>query len=727
MASSGAPGAGRFIPIGVKFAFVSVTVIGATTSIAFFQATEREGQRLIEAKRTAAAMVADLLSQSLQAPLDFGDEDAARIEIDHLKQNGEVAYAGVWAAGSTSPMVELRGSGKTFPLPADRDTPRTLALSDRVETVRTIFGRDQKPIGSALIQFSLARENTELAVARRNILSYCVALALGTMLVLIAATRRQIVRPIEMLLDAARRTEKGERGALVQVRAHDEIGRLARAFNSMNAAIFDREERLATAHNSLRELFDHMRQGIVVIAPNGNVEALHSKAAAEILGGDALEGRPARALLYPAVGHWDAERRAFEEWLALAFEAAPEQWAEIAELAPRRLTLHAGTERARELALEFRPIAHEGTVARIMLLATDETDRRRLEREMALQGERHKVQLAAMRRLVAGGGQQFVSFIQRARRRLERASALVTESGERMSIPSITELFQIVHTLRGEAQALELGELAAVLSSVEDKLAPLRPPKAQPYSLAVRSELDEALASANVLLLESEEQFVAASPIGRAALDNVVVRRSDVDRLAKLGGDRGDEIGGAIRQLVSRPFGECVSTLLEQASVWADKENKRVRIDVEGRETPVPPALAEVLGGAITHMVRNAIAHGIETVDERMALSKPAVGVIRLECQRSDSSGVRVSVDDDGRGVSNEALLAHVSQRSGVLNQLGHASLTSLPQVTEIAGHGVGLSAVVADLSRVGYVLSVAARPGGGSRFEIRPGAGTTS
>jgi len=81
VAGSGAPGARRFVPIGVKFALVSVTVIGVTTLIAFFQATDRERDRLIEAKRTAAAMVADLLSQSLQAPLDFGDEDAARSRL----------------------------------------------------------------------------------------------------------------------------------------------------------------------------------------------------------------------------------------------------------------------------------------------------------------------------------------------------------------------------------------------------------------------------------------------------------------------------------------------------------------------------------------------------------------------------------------------------------------------------------------------------------------------
>src|SRR6185436_983855 len=111
--------AGRFISIGLKLALLSMLVVGVATAVAFFYATERERQRMLGAKRIAASMVADLLAQSLQAPLDFNDEEAARIELQHLEQNREIVYAGVWAAGASNPLVELRAPGSALPAPND--------------------------------------------------------------------------------------------------------------------------------------------------------------------------------------------------------------------------------------------------------------------------------------------------------------------------------------------------------------------------------------------------------------------------------------------------------------------------------------------------------------------------------------------------------------------------------------------------------------------------------
>lgn len=723
-------GGGRFVPIGIKFAFLSVLVVGIATSIAFFQATERERERMIEAKRIAASMVADLLAQSLQAPLDFADEDAARNELNHLQQNKEVVYAGVWPLEGTAPMVEMRAPGTTFVAPSDLGPARTVASSDRVEAVRIVLGRNKKPIGTAIIEFSLARENAELAVTRRNILVYCLALALGTMGLLILATRYQIVGPIQKLLVAARRIERGEPGTRVEARANDEIGRLARAFNAMNAAIFDREHRLAAANHSLRELFDHMRQGIVVFGSDGKVEGIHSRAAGEIFGSAVLEGRDARDLLYGDAGHWDAERQAFAEWLPLGFEAPAEAWEELSSLAPQSVALHAGSDRERDVKLEFRPIVHQGHVTKIMLLATDETDRRRLEREMERQGAQHKRQIAVMRRLVSGGGQQFVAFLERAQRRFERGSELLVRSGPSLSSTSLSELFQITHTIRGEAQSFELTELSELLRSLEERLAELRAhdPKDSAAALtAARSDLDGAIDSAIVLVEQSKELFVEASPSGRAALDNVVVRRSDVTRLVELCAGRKDDMALAVARLASRPFGDCVASLLEQASAWAEKEDKRVRVEVDGRETRVPPELADVLGGVLTHLVRNAIAHGIEPTAERVSLGKPPIGSIELVCRSLEDSSSVLYIDDDGRGISNNILLARAANAQVPLVNLAWTSTSMRPATSDLAGYGVGLPAVEADLARVGYAVSVTRRAGGGTRFEIRPQPSSTS
>ncbi len=714
----------RFIPIGIKFALVSMLVVGVATALAFFQVTHRERERLIDAKRIAASMVADLLAQSLQAPLDFGDEDALSIELSHLKQNEEVAYAGVWRAGQAEPLLEIRAEGPHFAVPADIDRPRTVAYPDRVETVRLVTGRAGKALGALVIQFSLARENADLAVGRRDISSYCLALALGTTLLLIGVTRRQIVRPIETLLGAARRIERGERGAALQIQANDEIGRLAGAFNAMNAAIFDRELRLATANKSLRELFDHMRQGIVVFGPDGKVEGTHSRAAGDIFGGATLEGRDVRELLYGAAGHWDAERRAFEEWLPLGFEAPPDEWVELTALAPQSIALNAGSDAQRDVTLEFRPIVQQGRVAKIMLLATDESERRRLEREMERQGERHKNQIAVMRRLVAGGGQQFVTFLERARRRIQRASELLTEASDPLTLASLGEFFQITHTLRAEAATFELTELANLFRDLEDRLAELRdharPSGGVPLAL-VPAELAAGLDFARALVEQSEELFVEASPAGRAALDTVAVPKSDITRLLDLCAGRDDEIARLAARLASRPFGECVAGLLEQASSWAERENKRIRVEVEGREALVAPALADVLGGVVAHLVRNAIAHGIEPAAERVSLGKPAVGCIELACRPLPNAATLLFVDDDGRGVKDSALLTQAADTNAPLENLGSGSWTTRAEATELAGRGVGLAAVEADLARVGYSVSVAKKTEGGTRFEIRP------
>ena len=93
---------------------------------------------------------------------------------------------------------------------------------------------------------------------------------------------------------------------------------------------------------------------------------------------------------------------------------------------------------------------------------------------------------------------------------------------------------------------------------------------------------------------QSEELFVQASPLGRAALDNVRVRKSDVTRLLELCAGRNDELGRCAARLAARPFGECVSGVLEQAAAWAAREDKQVNLDVNGREELVPRALAEV-------------------------------------------------------------------------------------------------------------------------------------
>ncbi|NVL67911.1 hypothetical protein, partial [Escherichia coli] len=100
-----------------------------------------------------------------------------------------------------------------------------------------------------------------------------------------------------------------------------------------------------------------------------------------------------------------------------AFDVPLDDWSAFAELAPKEVTLAGKNGASVPLELEVRPVAKDGKVDRVMLLATDVSVKRQLEQAVVTAEEQHAKRMAAMRRLVAGGAQLFVRFIAAARER----------------------------------------------------------------------------------------------------------------------------------------------------------------------------------------------------------------------------------------------------------------------------------------------------------------------
>jgi len=706
----------RFLSIGAKLGAAVVLVVTLASVLAFFFSAARERDALVLAKQQSADMLADLFAESLRAPLDFGDADAVQVEIQHLKQNHDLVFAGVWHAPDGKPMGKL----------GDEQARHGGAqLSDVIEVSRQVKGGDGQLVGRATLQFSLQRENEAYLAGRLRILWLCLAVALGTVGVLLTVTRRQVVAPVDALLKAVRRLERGERDVAVDVYHHDEIGRLARGVEAMGGAIRDREDRLAEALGSLRELFDHMRQAIVVFDSHGRVVGAQSREARKIFGLEQLEGASIRELLYAGRGGWDAELKAFDDWLALVFDARAEDFADLLALAPPEVRV-AGAGQERVLTLEFRPIEGRGVVQRVMLLASDETEKRQLAEAVVAQGQSHARQMAAMQRLVAGGGQQFVGFLRGARERLVRALALC--SGRTLlPLADFNECFGHVHTLRGEARVFGLEELALHLETLEQRLSELRSLALTQKSVEVSFkgvDVAGALDHAQPLLDDAERLFVAASPIGRAVLEQVTVRRPDLEELCRLSAAQGGRLGALSERLSARSLGELLAPFGDRTVRWAESVNKRARLEIEGREALVPEKLARVLSGALTHLLRNAVAHGVEAPDERERKGKPPVGVVTVGAAAAPGDlASLIYVEDDGVGVEANSLLQGALQRESALTS-EDADSGSFRQAApsldhELSGRGMGLAAVLRDLASSDFELRVCKSAAGGARFEI--------
>src|SRR3546814_1673084 len=89
---------------------------------------------------------------------------------------------------------------------------------------------------------------------------------------------------------------------------------------------------------------------------------------------------------------------------------------------------------------------------------------------------------------------------------------------------------------------------------------------------------------------------------------------------------------------------------------------KRVRLDVEGEGTELDKTVVERIGEPLTHLIRNAIDHGLETPDERIAAGKQAEGVVRLSAEHRGGR-ILICVSDDGRGINRDRKRTRMNSR----------------------------------------------------------------
>ena len=260
----------RFASIGTKLAVRTALLLSLFGLILYAELIDREWQSLVEAKERSARMVADLLAASLVGPLDFGDVRTVEGSLTHLGHNGDVVYAVVLAEGRAAPLAELHPDAA---LPDGGDVHE-----GRVIVRRVVADPTGKRLGTAVVHFSLAPESSALASAKRRLLGWALALTATVVALMVGLNRRFIVRPLQRLADATRALEAG-RAVRVPVGANDEIGRLGSAFNSMAAAIVDRDrlraersgavEALARSERRSRRAFEESSDLIVLVGPDG--------------------------------------------------------------------------------------------------------------------------------------------------------------------------------------------------------------------------------------------------------------------------------------------------------------------------------------------------------------------------------------------------------------------------------------------------------------------------
>jgi len=233
------------------------------------------------------------------------------------------------------------------------------------------------------------------------------------------------------------------------------------------------------------------------------------------------------------------------------------------------------------------------------------------------------------------------------------------------------------------------------------------------------NDTDRQLAS---LLAHHDEQVQTAL---RQINDLYQMMNRDVVRMGMIT----SRLQDSTRQMRMLPFQKLVLILQRTVRDAAHDEKKHATLLIEGSEVELDKKVLEILKDPLMHLVRNAVAHGIEAPDQRSQLGKPTEGQIKVVVQLRGGE-VRISVNDDGAGFDLNALrLASAHQGGPILgedaNPTDVISLAFLPgvttsrQVTSLAGRGVGLDVVKRSLEAIQGRILVDSTPKVGTTFQL--------
>jgi len=250
--------------------------------------------------------------------------------------------------------------------------------------------------------------------------------------------------------------------------------------------------------------------------------------------------------------------------------------------------------------------------------------------------------------------------------------------------------------------------------------------KALPYYNRLRRnhlKVDKTHLSPLLDFLESNEQKLKALGTDhKTLLDHLTIDCNHLQIVT-------DDLQNGIRSVRMLPIGTLFDLFPRMVRDLAHSQSKDIVLEVQGQEAEVDRQALELMKDPLTHLLRNAVDHGIEPPEERLAAGKPRQGTIRLFAEQRGNSLV-LTLSDDGRGINLDAVrraatgrglfppekMAGLSERE-VLEMIFYSGLSTAEQTTDLSGRGVGMDVVRKNLEQIHGSIDVETKPHIGTTF----------
>lgn len=209
---------------------------------------------------------------------------------------------------------------------------------------------------------------------------------------------------------------------------------------------------------------------------------------------------------------------------------------------------------------------------------------------------------------------------------------------------------------------------------------------------------------------------------GIAPSSNLAMGLDELEQLTR-------EIQDSVMAIRAQPVKSVFQRMPRLVREVANMTGKHARLVMDGENTEVDKTVIERLSDPITHMLRNAIDHGLESPEERKAAGKNPEGVVRLAALHR-SGRIVIEVSDDGKGINRERVFG-IAVKKGLIapdlqltdeeidNLIFLPGFSTAEKISDVSGRGVGMDVVKRSVQALGGRISISSRPGQGSTFTL--------
>lgn len=476
-----------------------------------------------------------------------------------------------------------------------------------------------------------------------------------------------------------------KRAAKGFVPSHEQVARRFQPLATQALRDAERVAQIERTNRDMRLVLDSVDQGLLMLDREARIIGAPSGVFHAWFGGVASGTRFA-----DVAGRL---RPVFAEEFDLAWDQL------VTDIFPRELALEVMPSRLatpeRTLALQYRPIGEGDDWSKLLVVVTDVTSA--LAREVA---EERRRELASLVTRAVSDREGVLAFWEDA-----RSIVRALTSGE---VAERVVQLRLLHTLKGNALSMGLESVGRIAHELEERAREEHLDVDAFVGLVRRvGEIDVDIAA-----------FTSASPSGIAitAEEHAWLVR-ELGHIPACG-----HLASAVARWNEDRVELTLVRLADQARSVAERtEDRELEVVLSAGDARADARRFQPVYSALAHAIRNAVAHGIEPRSERVAQGKPAAGRITLRATRGDET-FSLTIQDDGRGIDWEAVRARASERglpcesaSDLTAALFADGLSTSATVSDVAGRGVGLSALRVAVSALGGDIVVESSRGVGT------------